>query len=419
MLTAAIGFVQNVQLACFAIVFILMALHDRENRSFRWLASAYIAGLIGGAFDFAHSLVPVWVSVPISMIAAPAGYACIHSGVVHFLKRAWPTRWISFALVATAFAAFLFWTPSLAHSFGPVMDRMSTLQDLELAIQTALTSIVLFSTREDETIWPRRVLGTFLSVYSGVEFARVAVYFITGVLPDRAAPWIEDASGIVYVVSCSALPLNFIWMQNARLHAYMMRQMTTDVLTRLLNRRGLTQAGELEVARYLRERRDFAVAIMDIDHFKRLNDSYGHSAGDQVLSETAWLLRSLVRKTDTVGRLGGEEFVILLPGTLAAGAAKLSQNLRAAIETHEFQIDGKKLRITASFGVALSAARTPLSWETLLKEADGALYQAKRDGRNLCRFSEPTVESGSLPDHDPSSQTRTAGPSGTGAAQLS
>ena len=412
MLTAAIGFVQNVQLACFAIVFILMALHDRENRSFRWLACAYCAGLIGGVFEFARHLVPAWVSVPISMIAAPAGYACIHCGVVHFLKRAWPTRWVSFAFVVSTFVAFLFWSPSLAHSFGPVMDRMATLQDLELAVQTALTSIVLLSTWDEETRWPRRVMGTFLSVYSGVEFARVAIYIISGVLPDRAAPWIENASGIVYVVSCSVLPLNFIWMQNARLHADMSRQMTTDVLTHLLNRRGLTQAGEMEVARFLRERRDFAVVLMDIDHFKRLNDSYGHSAGDQVLSETAWLLRSLVRKTDTVGRLGGEEFVILLPGTLAAGAAKLSENLRLTIEAHDYLIDGRKLHITGSFGVALSAARSRLAWETLLKEADQALYQAKRDGRNLCRFSVPTIESDPLPDFN-QSQTRRASQQGT------
>lgn len=418
MLTAAIGFVQNVQLACFAIVFILMALHDRENRSFRWLACAYCAGLMGGAFEFAHNLLPAPLYVPMSMIAAPAGYACIHCGVVLFLRRAWLTRWMSFVLVAITFLAFLLWSPSLAQSFGPVMDRMATLQDLELAIQTAITSIVLLSTWDEETRWPRRVMGTFLSVYSGVEFARVAIYLITGVLPDRAAPWIEDASGIVYVVSCSALPLNFIWMQNARLHAYMSRQMTTDVLTRLLNRRGLTQAGEMEVARFLRERRDFGVVLMDIDHFKRLNDSYGHSAGDQVLSETAWLLRSLVRKTDTVGRLGGEEFVILLPGTLAAGAAKLSENLRVAIEAHDYLIDGKKLHITGSFGVALSAARSRLAWETLLKEADQALYQAKRDGRNLCRFSEPTSEPDPLPDFN-QAQPSPANPSGTGSAQPS
>ncbi|KAA6459724.1 GGDEF domain-containing protein [Acidobacteria bacterium AB60] len=388
MLTAAIGFIQNIQLACFAVVFILIALHDRENRCFRWLAAAYCAGLVGGAFDLARHLLPYWIAVPASVIAAPVGYACIHAGVVHFLSRERRLPWFSAVLVAGALCPIFFWSLSLPRAFGPTMDRITTVQDLELAIQTALTSILLLTAFDLETRWPRRVLGVFLSVYSSVEFARVAVYLATGQLPDRAAPWVETASGIVYVVSCSVLPLNFIWMQNARLHAHMTRQMTTDALTRLLNRRGLNQAGELEVARYLRERRDFAVALMDIDHFKLLNDTHGHSGGDQVLGETAWLIRSLVRKSDTVARIGGEEFVILLPGTPPAGAANLAENLRRAVEQHDFWIEGKKVNITASFGVALSGDRAHLDWEALLKEADRALYQAKHDGRNRCRIFE-------------------------------
>jgi len=397
MLTAAMGFIQNVQLACFAIIFVLMALLDRTNRSFRWLAIAYCAGLAGGAFQFAGRALPYSVSIPLSMIAAPVGYACIHAGVVNFLQRGWRTRWISLVLVIGSYCCFVFWSLLLPNSFGLIMDRMATLQDFALAIQTAITSTVLLSTRDEETVWPRSVMGVFLAVYSAVEWARVGVYLATGVLPDRAAPWVESASGIVYVVSCSALPLNFIWMQNARLHAHMARQMTTDALTRLLNRRGLTQAGELEVARYQRERRDFAVALMDIDHFKRLNDTYGHSGGDQVLGETAWLIRSLVRKSDTVGLLGGEEFVVLLPGTPASGAAKLVESLRAALQQHEFSIDRKKLNITASFGVAVSGGRPAVAWELLLREADQALYQAKRDGRNLCRLFEPVVDTGQAP----------------------
>lgn len=289
---------------------------------------------------------------------------------------------------------------------------MSTLQDFVLAVQTALSSIVLLTTRDDETLWPRRVMGAFLGFYSTVEFARVGVYLATGVLPDRAAPWVETASGIVYVVSCSVLPMNFIWMQNARLHAHMARQMTTDALTRLLNRRGLNAAGELEVARYTREGRDFAVTLMDIDHFKQLNDTFGHPGGDQVLGEAAWLLRSLVRKSDTVGRLGGEEFVILLPGTPAAGAAKLVENLRVALERHTFSIDGQNVNITASFGLAVSAGRSDLTWESLLSEADQALYRAKNDGRNLCRLYQPGIGAQPLSSPSDSGWSRPGNPSG-------
>jgi diguanylate cyclase (GGDEF)-like protein len=412
MLTYAIGFIQNVQLACFAVIFLLMAALDRNNRSFRWLALAYVSGLVGGAFQFCSHFLPLWVSIPFSMIAAPVGYACIHAGIVQFLGRGLRTRRVSLVLVLGSLPAFLYWSVHLSPSFATQMDRMSTLQDFVLAVQTALSSIVLLTTRDDETLWPRRVMGAFLGFYSTVEVVRVAIYLVMGVLPDRAAPWVEAASGIVYVVSCSVLPMNFIWMQNARLHAYMARQMTTDALTRLLNRRGLNAAGELEVARYTREGRDFAVTLMDIDHFKQLNDTFGHPGGDQVLGEAAWLLRSLVRKSDTVGRLGGEEFVVLLPGTPIAGAAKLVENLRAALERHAFSIDGQNVNITASFGLAVSAGRSELTWESLLSEADQALYRAKNDGRNLCRLYQPGIGAQPLSIPSDSGWSRPGNPSG-------
>jgi diguanylate cyclase (GGDEF)-like protein len=418
MLTFAIGFIQNVQLGCFAIVFILMALLDRSNRSLRWLAAAYCAGLLGGVFQFSSNFLPFWLWVPVSMIAAPVGYACIHAGIVTFLRRGLRTRWISVALVVGCLMAFTFWSLSLSKSFAAGMDRISTLQDFALAVQTALSSLILFRNGEAETRWPRRVMGTFLCSYSAVEFGRVGVYLATGVLPDRAAPWVEIASGIIYVISCSLLPMNFIWMQNARLHAHMGRQMTTDPLTQLLNRRGLKSAGELEVARYVRERRDFAVAVMDIDHFKHLNDTFGHPGGDQVLSEVAWLIRSLVRKSDTVGRLGGEEFVILLPGTPAAGAAKLVENLRLAVNQHAFSIDRREIGITASFGVTMSGGRKQLTWENLLIEADQALYLAKRDGRNLCRVHQSPIPADARTKSPEADSAWNAADGGTGMGEV-
>jgi diguanylate cyclase (GGDEF)-like protein len=352
------------------------------------------------------------------MIAAPVGYACIHAGIVDFLRRGLRTRWISVALVLGCLLVFIFWSLSLSKSFAPGMDRISTLQDFALAVQTALSSLILFPSGESETRWPRNVMGIFLCFYSAVEFARAGVYLATGVLPDRAAPWVETASGIVYVVSCSLLPMNFIWMQNARLHAHMGRQLTTDPLTQILNRRGLKNAGELEVARYMREGNDFAVAVMDVDHFKRLNDTYGHPGGDQVLSEIAWLIRSLVRKSDTVGRLGGEEFVILLPGTPPAGAAKLVEDLRLAVNRHAFSIDRREVSITASFGVTVSGSRKQLTWDDLLNEADQALYLAKRDGRNLCRVHQPPAGADTRPASPDTGSVWNPANGGTGMGEV-
>ncbi len=382
----AIGLVQDIQLTSFAIIFVLMVARDRANISLRWLAAAYIAGFGGAIFDLGYRWMPDWLSITFGTMAPPVGYACLHAGFVSFVRRGERTRWVSVGLLAGSLPLYLWW--SVGKHFQHI-GAISTLGDLCLAIQTAFTAWLLLSTRDAETAWPRRVLGVFLSVYSAVEFARVVLFAIIGRLPDRQYPSVELASAIVYVVSCSVLPLGFIWMMNARLHAHMSRQMTTDPLTELLNRRGIDQTADLELARYARSRertRAFAVVLADIDHFKKLNDAYGHAGGDAALCEVARLLRQRVRENDVAGRLGGEEFVLILPQTSAAEAMQLVERLRAEIENHPFLVGEVMAHLTMSFGVTATSARHDITWSMLLSEADIALYAAKRAGRNLCRL---------------------------------
>lgn len=386
MLTYAICFIQNVQLACFSIVFVMMALNNRGNRSLRWLAYAFLAGCAGGVFQLGEHILPTWTSLTFETLAAPIGYACIHASIVCFVRRGQRTRWVSLFLVLGSIPLYLFWSLPSLHVRSPHVDQIVTLADFTLGIQTALSSWLLLSTVDKETAWPRRVMGAFLAFYSAVEFARVAAFLITGKTPDFVAPWVEAASGIVYVVSCSVLPLAFIWMMNARLYAEMGRQMTTDPLTQVCNRRGLQAAGELELARYFRGGQDFAVVLVDLDHFKRLNDTFGHAAGDTVLHQAASLLRSLLRDSDVLGRLGGEEFVLLLPAATGQGAMTLVERLRLSMEHFSFDLGHHETCITASFGVTFTARRKALTWTLLLSEADQALYAAKRAGRNRCQL---------------------------------
>jgi diguanylate cyclase (GGDEF)-like protein/hemerythrin-like metal-binding protein len=124
--------------------------------------------------------------------------------------------------------------------------------------------------------------------------------------------------------------------------------------------------------------------MLDIDHFKKLNDEFGHPAGDQVLARTAALLSSCVRDSDVVARWGGEEFVVIAPTTPEAGAASLAEKLRSFMEATHL---GPKEALTASFGVA--ELRPDDTAETLLQRVDGALYQAKQSGRNQVRLAGP------------------------------
>jgi diguanylate cyclase (GGDEF)-like protein len=158
-----------------------------------------------------------------------------------------------------------------------------------------------------------------------------------------------------------------------------------DPLTRLYNRGYMTDRLREEMMRSSRTNRPFTLMLLDIDHFKRVNDSYGHPAGDEVLVGLSSLLKRSCRASDAICRYGGEEIALILADTPLAGAKTFAENLRKTIESEAFSIpDGKSLRITASMGLAEFPAQAA-SMEELIKHADDALYRAKREGRNVWR----------------------------------
>ena len=158
----------------------------------------------------------------------------------------------------------------------------------------------------------------------------------------------------------------------------------TDALTHLPNRRALITKLVAEVERVRRYNAPLTVLMIDVDHFKLVNDTYGHLAGDCVLTELALLLQRTARSVDTVARYGGEEFVIGMPETGLAGAMAFADRLRARIESHSFDVGkGRSIHITVSIGVAEFPQSKVETAEDLLDAADRALYRAKEAGRNL------------------------------------
>ena len=158
---------------------------------------------------------------------------------------------------------------------------------------------------------------------------------------------------------------------------------TTDPLTGSLNRRAFLDAAELEVRRSVRYQRSLAVLMLDVDHFKSVNDRYGHDIGDQVLVKLADTCRRTVREMDVVARLGGEEFAVLAPETPLENAGALGERLRDALSKIEVETPSGALRITVSIGVAArSTTDAGDTFPNMLKRSDVALYQAKSSGRN-------------------------------------
>ncbi|MDX1978745.1 MAG: diguanylate cyclase [Bryobacteraceae bacterium] len=163
-----------------------------------------------------------------------------------------------------------------------------------------------------------------------------------------------------------------------------------DSLTGVWNRRSILDVLEKERARARRENVSVGVLMLDLDHFKSINDTYGHTAGDAVLQEAARRLSGSVRPYDGVGRYGGEEFLVVLPGCEEAAIRNRADAMRAGIAADPIDADGNQIRITASFGCTVFRPQDEITLSDVIRAADEALYEAKREGRNRVCFRSPS-----------------------------
>lgn len=156
---------------------------------------------------------------------------------------------------------------------------------------------------------------------------------------------------------------------------------TTDALTNVFNRRHFIEQAEVEQRRCRRENYGYALLMLDLDFFKSINDNYGHACGDAVLVSIADIIKEALREYDLLGRIGGEEFAILLPNTHHNSAQAIAERIRKAIESLQIECKAHTLNVTASIGVALDE-KANICLEDMFLVADKLLYQAKENGRN-------------------------------------
>jgi diguanylate cyclase (GGDEF)-like protein len=178
----------------------------------------------------------------------------------------------------------------------------------------------------------------------------------------------------------------------AQYHETIFNMTITDGLTDVGNKKRLDQLVQKEIPRAARHSRELSLLMVDIDHFKDVNDTYGHLAGDSVLRDLAGILQRRLRPDDELGRYGGEEFAAVLPETSLGGAVKIAEDLRSLVEQHRFVVEGEQIRVTVSIGAA--ALKPGMDAKGFFRAADEMLYRAKNGGRNrVC----PSLTEAELP----------------------
>ena len=192
------------------------------------------------------------------------------------------------------------------------------------------------------------------------------------------------AAGTLLACFAAALAatLGFLLLQKERADAEALRLATMDALTGAYNRRTFHEAAERELSRARRAGTPLSMILVDIDHFRAVNEKYGHAVGDQVLARFADIVRGALRKEDMLVRFGGEEFLVLLPDVAGPGAVVVAGRIRRAVAADEIEASGQRFALTASLGVAARLDEGPESVDGLLARAGSALALAKERGRN-------------------------------------
>lgn len=389
-------------LLCFAVMFLLISKRLQGKKMGMdffamgnlMLGLAYVLQWVEGG--------PAWSMMSVVnhtlTLAAPITYGL---GVMRFFGFPAPL-WrplVAFVLAYSAAQALIQW------SLGPVA-RYAMLSGMSALLFLVMTLAALYGVRTFAKHLYRE-MAFFALLISGICILN-AIKFIRLLQGGLEVLHLDSSFQMVFYIYMSSLatvvPPFMIWLVFRRLTDDLSQMAARDPMTQLLNRRGLSEA--LEQHFNLHNVAPAYLLLLDVDHFKRINDTYGHQAGDTVLRHVADVLRTTVRRGDLTGRIGGEEFVAVCLDSDDVGVVQLAERLRAAVEEQAIHVSGhdKPLHCTVTIGVSPRFANGH-ALEKALRAADVALYQGKAAGRNRIEKAQAFADIAPLPGAGASATT--------------
>jgi len=340
-----------------------------------WIASLLVQSLAWSMYG-ARGKVPDPVSIILATTLLSLSYAVLTDAFCQFFEFPLERYWIYIPPLLTL-VAILWNLDNLANR--------NIAGGLIIGMQF-LAAAAMIQTRGDK--W--RALRTFISVTAIVTAAMFFARTIITVYNPAAIPVLpatspfQTVSFLIGDAARLAFSFGFLLLIEARRSDELSRLAALDPLTEAYNRRTFIELAERELARSRRYSQPLGLMMMDLDHFKQVNDTHGHLAGDAALRQVKKVAENCLRQQDVFGRYGGEEFCVLAPDTDLAGTQALAERLRQGIENRALCLPGgKQLHITASIGVsAIPAGMDTAEFNNLIEFADFALYEAKKQGRN-------------------------------------
>lgn len=321
--------------------------------------------------------IPDALSVVVANVLLALGGAAYYAGCARFLGRRpqWP---ILLAGVTAVGVAVIYWR----YAVDSIPMRVFSTTLFSAAFCTALVWMLLRHSPAGRSTYPYRVTAIIAFVFGVCQLVR-GVYFLTLHAASNPSMFATAGSVLLLVVAAAIMPIlsmSAMLMVHDALLADARDAANRDFLAGALSRQGFEALARRHVGRVLRHARPLALLILDLDHFKRINDTLGHAAGDAVLRAFVQMAQAQLRPADVLGRIGGEEFALLLPDTDSGNAMHLADRLRKAAAAHVVMAGAQSCRYSLSGGVAVWQPGE--SFDRLSARADRALYDAKYQGRD-------------------------------------